>query len=170
MHVLLTVVQGQLPPKRLLIQCPFYQHFSSLNQLITFVFVLIQMITNCLLQNFAHVTAAMLSWHVQNSVAIWWIACELQQQVILSNLNFWGENAWVAWPPGGHWYTWSSYDWKIGSMSDKHTKLAYAISCICYFGVNFKGINWNFGDSNSYQLIFFFMKFDIQKKYHDSCD
>ena len=31
-----------------------------------------------LLQNFVHGTTALLSWHVQKTVAIWWPAAELQ--------------------------------------------------------------------------------------------
>ena len=40
---------------------------------------LISILIQWSLRNFAHGTTAVLSWHVQNIVAIWWQATELQQ-------------------------------------------------------------------------------------------
>ena len=42
-------------------------------------FVLISIPIQWLLQNFVHDTTAVLSWHVQKFVAIWWPVTELQQ-------------------------------------------------------------------------------------------
>ena len=44
-----------------------------------FRFTLISILIQWSLQNFVHGTTAMLSWHVQKFVAIWWPATELQQ-------------------------------------------------------------------------------------------
>ena len=44
-----------------------------------FRFTLISILIQWSLQNFVHGTTAVLSWHVQTFVAIWWPATELQQ-------------------------------------------------------------------------------------------
>ena len=44
-----------------------------------FRFTLTSILIQWLLQNFVHGTTAVLSWHVQNFVAIWWPATELWQ-------------------------------------------------------------------------------------------
>ena len=44
-----------------------------------FRFTLISILIQWSLQNFVHGTTAVLSWHVQKFVAIWWSATELQQ-------------------------------------------------------------------------------------------
>ena len=44
-----------------------------------FRFTLISILIQWSLQNFVHGTTAVLSWHVQKFVAIWWPATELQQ-------------------------------------------------------------------------------------------
>ena len=47
-----------------------------------FRFTLISSLIKWSLQNFEHGTTAVLSWHVQNFVAIWWPATELQQDEV----------------------------------------------------------------------------------------
>ena len=50
-------------------------------------------------QNFAHAMTAVLSWHVQNFVAICWPEMELSQTVISIRFDFWVENSWLKlWP------------------------------------------------------------------------
>ena len=55
------------------------------------------------LQNFAHGTTAMLSWHVQKFVAIWWPATELQQGEIFIVCELWAK---MKPAPGPHWLMW----------------------------------------------------------------
>ena len=47
-----------------------------------FHFTLISILIQWLLQNFVHGTTAVLSWHVQKFVAIWWPATELQEDKV----------------------------------------------------------------------------------------
>ena len=44
------------------------------------------------LQNFVHGTTAVLSWHVQKPVAIWWPVTELQQGEASTELELWAKN------------------------------------------------------------------------------
>ena len=44
-----------------------------------FHFTLTSILIQRSLQNFVHDTTAVLSWHVQNFVAVWWLTMELQQ-------------------------------------------------------------------------------------------
>ena len=62
---------------------PFHNDFSIAIQIRwKFRFTLISILIQWSLQNFVHGTTAVLSWHVQKIVAIWWPATELQQDEV----------------------------------------------------------------------------------------
>ena len=59
---------------------PFTNDFSIAIQIWwKFHFAITLIFTRRSVQNFAHVMTAVLSWHVQNLVAIWWPVSEIQQ-------------------------------------------------------------------------------------------
>ena len=55
-------------------------------------FSLISILIQWSLQNFVHGTTAVLSWHVQKFVAIWWSATELQQGEVFIELELRAKN------------------------------------------------------------------------------
>ena len=57
-----------------------------------FRFTLISILIQWSLQNFVHGTTAVLSWHVQKFVAIWWSATELQQGEVFIELELRAKN------------------------------------------------------------------------------
>ena len=66
--------------------------------------LIISILIQWLQQNFAHGTTAVLSWHVQNFVAIWWPVTELQQGKVYFNcgqkiVSETGPSPWFSYPP-----------------------------------------------------------------------
>ena len=54
-----------------------------------FCFTLTSTLIRWSLQNFVHGTTAVLSWHVQKCVAVWWLATELQQGEVSIEFALW---------------------------------------------------------------------------------
>ena len=57
-----------------------------------FHFVLIQIQIKKSLQDFVHDKTAMLSWHAQNLVMIWWLETDLQQKTLTNEFELQVEN------------------------------------------------------------------------------
>ena len=83
---------------------PHKQFFHCTPNSMEFHFALIQVAVEGSLQNLAHDMIAMLLWHVQNFVVIWWHVMEAQWEKFPLNLNYdWKINSEVS-PALFEWY------------------------------------------------------------------
>ena len=74
---------------------PFHKRFSiAIHIQWKFSFVLAWILTKWSLQNPVHDMTAVLSWHVQKFIAIWWPAIELQQGEVSLEFELRAKNCW----------------------------------------------------------------------------
>ena len=99
-------------------------------------FTLTSILIRWSLQNFAHGTTTLLSWHVQKFVAIWWPAAELHRGEISIDFELRAKKTLVKLAPGHHYVQWAR---QVTTKSENQTG-----SIAAQLPVKFQSTNQNF--------------------------